>query len=371
MTPALPSPSSSEQQPGPASATASAAFSACLVGHGTVGSLYATIMSSMGADLGLVEPDPARSATELPRWASVESLPADRDFDIWVISTPTEEHLRSLAAIYRRDPQARVLLEKPACRVAELGQLTELLRAHPHSRVAVMDQYRYAAALFELARLRERYAPGEDIRRLRVAFSKDRRPDMARGRFIDRDHGLFGYEWLHMIAVLRHFVSQPDLADYLTGPVRPGSLVTALDADRVATAALERTSIGGTEVELFSTVVGDAADAQVERPIWTRDFPVALGERQRLVRLEMESVNLTVELEPLGSLSSQLGARNRHRITVDTAEATHRTVISDSPLGSAVRHLIAELREGISSAPDLLPLRRIATLVSSTSTSRS
>ncbi|MCX4406094.1 MULTISPECIES: hypothetical protein [unclassified Streptomyces] len=230
-----------------------------------------------------------------------------------------------------------------------------------------MDQYLHAAALVELTRMRELYAPTEEIRRLRVAFSKDRRPDMARGRFIDRDHGVFGYEWLHMIAVLRHFVPAAELAGYLAGPLVAGSLLTATDSDLFATAALERTSIGETEIELFSTVVGDASDDQVERPAWTREFPVAVGERQRLVRLETASCTFTVELEPLGSIPGQSGGRNLHRITADIAGEPQRLVISDSPFGNAVRYLITELRESTVRRPDLLPLRRIATLAGSLS----
>ncbi|WP_162625184.1 Gfo/Idh/MocA family oxidoreductase [Streptomyces cadmiisoli] len=321
----------------------------------------------MGAEIGTVEPDPTRSASRLPGWSSIEELPAERTFDVWVVSTPTDKHLSTLSAILRRDPRARVLLEKPACRAGELDHLSDLLRAHPHACVAVMDQYLHAAALFELARMRERYAPDEKIRRVRVAFSKDRRPDMARGRFIDRDHGIFGYEWLHMIAALRNFVPAADLTDYLAGPLAAGSLCTAMDSDLFATAALERTTVGDTEIELFSTVVGDASDDQVERPAWTREFPVAVGERQRLVRLETASCTFTVELEPLGSIAGQSGGRNLHRITADIAGEPQHLVISDSPFGNAVHHLIAQLHESTVHKPDLLPLRRIATLADSLS----
>ncbi len=334
----------------------------CVVGHGTIGALHVDIAAAMGAGVEVVEPAAARAPVALPRWRAIEELPAGHAVDIWIVCTPTRTHLASLSAILRRDPAACVLLEKPACRASEVDHLTTLLRAHPRARVVVMDQYRHATALSTMADMLGRRAPGAPVHTVRVAFSKDRRADIAAGRFVDRDHGVFGYEWLHMLAVLRYFLPPRAFVDYLTGPLAPDSLRVAHDPDLFVSAAIERTTIGRTGTELFSTVVGEAAEGHVPRPAWTRQFPSVLDERQRLVRVETDRAVCTAELEPIAPTGGGPITRNLHRITLETANGTWQRTVFDSPLHNAALRLVTELRAEAQPRLDLLPLRRIATL---------
>ncbi|MBO1413657.1 Gfo/Idh/MocA family oxidoreductase [Streptomyces sp. FH025] len=337
---------------------------ACVVGYGSVGRLHARALADLGLTVSVLDPEPSRLPDPpVTWWRSIGHVPDARDVDVWVVCTPTHTHLPVVASVLARDAAARIVVEKPACRAAELAEFTDLLDARPAARVVVMDQYRYASALSSMARLVAREAPGEPIRALRVVFAKDRRPDVARGRFVDRDHGVFGYEWLHMLAALGHFLPATGYDAYLRGPVAPGALRVAPDPELVLSAAHERTPVGGVEVELFSTVVGEGAEPALPRPAWTRDFPRAIGERQRLVRVETASAHFTAELEPLGGPLREQVRRDVHRITVRTPAGDRRLEVVDPLLRNAWTGMLASLSAATCPPPDLRTLHRIASLI--------
>ncbi|MEU9130652.1 Gfo/Idh/MocA family oxidoreductase [Kitasatospora sp. NPDC048540] len=337
---------------------------ACVIGYGSVGRLHTEVLTRLGLQVGVLDPDPARRPGPAASWwRSIEQVPDVRGIDVWVVCTPTHTHLPVVASVLARDAAARIVVEKPACRAAETTAFTDLLATRPAARVVVMNQYREAAVLSSLARLVAREAPGEPVRAVRVAFTKDRRPDVARGRFVDRDHGVFGYEWLHMLAALGHFLPAPAYDAYLHGPVDPGSLLVAPDPALLLAAAHERTTVDGVTVELFSTVAGDGAEAELPRPAWTRGYPKAIGERQRLVRVETASARFTAELEPLGGPARGQVRRDVHRITVRTSGGDRRLEVVDPLISNAWTGMLAALSAATCPPPDLRTLHRIAALL--------
>jgi predicted dehydrogenase len=339
----------------------------CVVGYGMVGSLHTRLLTELGFRVSVVERNPAVTLPSGVRgWPAVERVPADT-VDVWLICTPTEDHLRTLLRVVRVDPAARVLLEKPACRTAEIDRMRALLAAYPLLRVAVMDQYRGSAVVARVAETLRSLAPGEPVRRIRVAFSKDRRLDVRAGRFVDSDHGVFGYEWHHMLAVLGGLLPPATYEAYLARPVAPDELHCSFDEQFVISAALEETWAGPVRLELFSTVVGDPAanGADPAAPAWTGEFPAGHGGRQRLVRLETESAQVTAELEPIGNGAGALLPRNVHRITTRRPNGqVDRTQVTEFLMTDALRRLIGLLRGGPVGAPDLHALQRIALLSS-------
>ncbi|MET9016235.1 Gfo/Idh/MocA family oxidoreductase [Streptomyces olivaceoviridis] len=339
----------------------------CVVGYGVVGTLHTRLLTGLGFRVSVVERNAAVWLPDGVRgWRTVEDVPADT-VDVWLVCTPTEDHLRTLIRVLALDPAARVLLEKPACRTAEIDRMQAVLAAHPRLRVAVMDQYRDSAVIARVRETLRTLAPGEPVRRIRVAFSKDRRLDVRRGRFVDRDHGVFGYEWHHMLAILGGLLPPARYGSYLARPVASGELRCLFDEQFVISAALEKTWAGPVQVELFSTVVGDpaAAGTGVGAPAWTADFPLAHGGRQRLVRVESESAHVTAELEPVGQGPDGPLPRNVHRITARTpAGRVDRSHVTEFLMSDALRRLITLLRDGSVSTPDLRTLHRIALLSS-------
>jgi predicted dehydrogenase len=106
--------------------------------------------------------------------------------DMWSVCCPTADHLPVLRAILAKNPEARVLLEKPACQGHEIDAFTALLASHRNARVMVTDQYQHARVLDVLTDLMGRLEPDAIPDHVAITFTKDRTGDIARGRFIDR-----------------------------------------------------------------------------------------------------------------------------------------------------------------------------------------
>ena len=234
---------------------------ACVIGYGVAGRIHAAILAVSGAELTILDP----KHQDLPRLHKtfrhgIGELPATiaSAISLWSVCCPTADHLPVLRTILDRNPQARVLLEKPACQGHEIGDLTAILQAHPAARVLVVDQYQHSTVLLKLARLIASTEPGQPLSRISVTFTKDRTSDIAQGRFIDHSYGVLGYEWLHMLAVIRHLLPPDAFAAYLASDPRSAELQPDYD-DRLFVSALTERSgvtINGTPcgLELASSI---------------------------------------------------------------------------------------------------------------------
>ncbi|GAA3861911.1 hypothetical protein [Streptomyces sedi] len=239
---------------------------ACVVGYGVAGRLHTAILEDLGVRLTITDPH-RRDLPERHRGftAHVDELPAGvvDGIDLWSVCTPTADHLPLpvVRAILARRPDARVLLEKPACRAEEIDVFADLLTRHPRARVVVNDQYRHSAALPALSDLRDRLAPDTPIDRVAVTFTKERRGDIDAGRFVDRDYGVLGYEWPHMLAVLDGVLPTPLMRDYVASDPASSQLWATYDPELFVTALTERTSVkrhdgGSLPVDLASSILG-------------------------------------------------------------------------------------------------------------------
>ncbi len=177
---------------------------------------------------------------------------------LWSVCCPTADHLPVLQMILTKDPGARVLLEKPACQGHEIDALTDLLAAHPSARVMVTDQYRHARAFEVLTELMDRFEPDVAPDHVTVTFTKDRTGDIAGGRFIDHSYGVLGYEWLHMLAVIRQVLPPEAAAAYLASDPRRAELLATYDPRLFVSALTERSTINHgpnrLRIELISNI---------------------------------------------------------------------------------------------------------------------
>ncbi|MFI0976929.1 Gfo/Idh/MocA family oxidoreductase [Streptomyces sp. NPDC021093] len=345
----------------------------CVIGYGVAGRLHHRLLAAMGMSVSVVDPD-ARTrgalAPSCPGAATVEELPADLRVDIWSVCTPTAAHIGAVAAVLARDPDARILVEKPACRSWEGPELTALLGAYDRARLVVMNQYAHAKAPAMLQAVHAEFAPRHPVTAVRVAFSKDRREDIAAGRFVDLDYGVFGYEWLHMLAVLGGLLPAPAFHRYLQSDPAHDTLRIAPDPELSSTAAHDLTTVGvgadeggPVEVELYSTIVGPDAPRGALAPQWARRPGPATDSRLRLARVEAGPVEFTLELDPVFLPGGTPLPRNTHRLTMDGPRGYREWLIPDSPMDNALRASIAALL-GPAGRPalDLRPLDRIGRL---------
>lgn len=340
---------------------------ACIIGYGTAGQLHAGILASEGADIAVIDP----KHQDLPRTgqqefrAAISDLPAAlaSGIALWSVCCPTADHLPSLRAILTRDPQARVLLEKPACQANEIPALTALLAAHPAARVSVIDQYQHSTVLPELARLIAGTEPRRPIDHITCTFTKDRTADIANGRFIDRSYGVLGYEWLHMLAAIRHLIPPATFTAYLSSAPGEAEFQPTYDDRLYISALTEHASIttGGApcHLDLASTITGQLPGRpSVEPPT------AAVTTPTRIITAHAGETLFTARLAPATGPDGRQLPLNHHLVTAERADrTTHKQVITDSPMHTAIRHATrALLNDRPPAPPDLSALGRIAAI---------
>ncbi|WP_017624181.1 Gfo/Idh/MocA family oxidoreductase [Nocardiopsis chromatogenes] len=334
----------------------------CVVGHGVAGRLHERLLTGLGYAVSVVDPALGPQDTGACAHRRVADAVGGRAVDAWSICTPTSTHVHVLSEVLDADPRARIVVEKPVCRPRELPRFRALLADHPGARAVVMNQYRHAHAMAVLRSVLKGPAAEYPLQALRVGFGKDRREDIAAGRFVDRDHGIFGYEWLHMLALVGGVLPEEAFGRYLCTDPREHALRVAADPELTSTAAHEATDIDGTAVELYSTIAGPDVPG-LPAPGWLHR-PRGAGEsRHRQVDAVAGPVRISLELAPATLPDGTPLPSNTHRMSVDGPGTRNEWLIHDSPLDNALRWSMSALF-GESEPPgiDLRPTARIGRL---------
>ncbi len=350
---------------------------ACIVGYGVAGRLHAEILAEAGASLTILDPKHQDLPTDFRSMTTgVDDLPerVASAVALWSVCCPTADHLPVLRSILARDPQARILLEKPACQGHEIAELTALLASHRNARLVIVDQYRHSRALEALRQLIDELEPNAVIDHIGATFSKDRTADISRGRFVDRSYGVLGYEWLHMLTALRQFLSPDVWAAYLTDDPQRAELTATYDPRMFVSALSEKTTIAidghNASIELASTITGSTVilgstprTGRSAHTRWSRGRRPS-DDRHRHITVRAGGTRFVAHLDPVTAPDGWQLDRNQHRITAHRdGRLIHDTVIDDSPLHTAVRDAVSQLlADDPLPPPDLTPLRRIAAL---------
>ncbi|MGW4235361.1 Gfo/Idh/MocA family oxidoreductase [Streptomyces sp. NPDC004749] len=335
----------------------------CVIGYGVAGRLHERLLRALGFHVSVVDPAVDALPPGVPVYRRTADVPRRPAVDVWSVCSPTAHHLTAVAEVLDRDPAARLLVEKPVCRSDEGPALTALLARHEHARLVVMNQYRHAQAVAVLRSVRQEFAPGQPVSGVRVGFGKDRREDIAAGRFVDHDYGVFGYEWLHMLALVSGVLPAGVYDRYLATDPADHDVRVALDPALTSTAAHETTLVDGIAVELYSTVVGAGSHALVPAPKWLGPAHEGGESRQRLVEVAAGPVRFTLELDPVILKNGTPLPRNTHRLLVEGPGVRHDWLFHDSPMDNALRWSMgALLTEPARPAVDLRPIARIGRL---------
>ncbi|OLT26836.1 hypothetical protein BJF83_20235 [Nocardiopsis sp. CNR-923] len=365
-------PANTASTPNPARAHAKT--NVCVVGYGVAGRLHTDILSRLGADVAIIDPkhqDLPRAHRSFPH--QVSELPSNvaARVDLWSVCTPTSEHLPLVRAILAHNPQARILLEKPACQGHEIDAFTEVLAAHPGAKVMVNDQYRHARVLPAFTDLIADLEPKARIRRVNITFTKDRTTDIANGRFIDRTYGVLGYEWLHMLTVLAHVLPPSTMKAYLEAPPSATTLHATYDPRLFVSALTERTAVhddAGRNVglELASSILGTnlIPEAVTALQPSRNHGPRPADSRYRHMSVQAGNTRFILQFAPVTTPTGQRLDRNHHRLAAHRdGELIHETVLHDSPLANALRNAVTALFDTAPTpGPELAHLRRIAAL---------
>lgn len=290
-----------------------------VVGVGMIGSRHADCFRRAGRRVVTVD---GKNGADFDRAAAV---PNPTRVDTWVVAVPTSAHLPVLREILDRQPNAHILLEKPACDHDEIADLDRIIRQHPDARVVVNDVYAYSESVRRFASLAKEFGELDQIRKITVEFTKNRQLDVSNGRFVDTGYGEAGYEFFHMLSILRSVLPADQYRKYLR--VDP---ITVTPEMRVRTLADDLP-----EVELYSSsagVIGFPALAafaftgrRAMRQLARSRIPWGDEMRYRVADVEFRSgrhVTLTFEC----SYGSDADYKNKHSIHVRDI-ATHYQIL--------------------------------------------
>ena len=258
-----------------------------IVGYGKIGRIYRKIFDELTAHFLIVDPmmDEDR---ENYVYSSLGDVPDEvfRHVQAWSICVPTENHLEVLSELLPRNPRAWVIIEKPICLSFEIDSFRALLIRYPDAHIVGNEQYNDSLAINELkdSLVKTGISRPELIR---IEFTKDRRPDIAAGRFVDLHFGLLGYEWVHMLAILRNLLGER-WSEYAYAPSR---IWPTFDEVQFVSELEEHTVMSsGTRVEMKSSMIGNCG--------YESFLPVDRLVQHRYVEVRSGSLRFMLQMEP-------------------------------------------------------------------------
>ncbi|WP_328341069.1 Gfo/Idh/MocA family oxidoreductase [Micromonospora sp. NBC_00421] len=307
-----------------------------IIGVGHIGRRYAGYLREDGLETVFVDNN---GRFDHRRVAEVTNPGA---VDVWIVATPTATHLGVVREILELVPAAAVLIEKPACHPDQIPALASMFARHPDARLLVNDVYQHSATLHTLAAATHVRAPHDPVRRITVEFSKNRLKDVADGRFVDQAYGDVGYEWFHMLSLLRALLPTADFKQYLSLPL-------AVATPEVHT---EITLPAGVDITLHSSVVGHIGFPEIGLPFYAAAVPqrhLGSGEipygsdfRYRVAVVDFQSGGTaTAIFEP--HYGRSVDFKNQHLVEVRADGRTERHDITDNHLRRALGRQIRDI----------------------------
>ncbi|MGC4792173.1 Gfo/Idh/MocA family oxidoreductase [Micromonospora sp. DT178] len=300
-----------------------------IIGVGNIGRRYAGYLHEHGLDTVFVD-----SNGQCNHRRVVEVSEPGR-VDAWIVSTPTDTHLGIVQEVLAQAPGAAVLIEKPACHPAQISTLIGLATRYRDARLMVNDVYAHSATVEALASATHGRSASDPVRRITVEFSKNRLKDMAAGRFVDQVYGDVGYEWFHMLSILRALLPRPDFDSFLNR------------LPDVATAGVhaETALASNINIALHSSVIGDIGfpeiglryitAAEPQRHLRGCTIPYGSDFRYRVAAVDFQSgATATAVFEPHYGRTTNY--KNQHLVEVRAGGLTERHDIAENHLRRAL-----------------------------------
>jgi len=119
------------------------------------------------------------------------------------ICVPTAEHYSVLKEAVKLGAK-KILVEKPMVSPEDVNKVRKLLREFD-GRIVVNENYKSSVVTKEIKKQLRGKLPEIVV----TEFSKNRRPDIERGRFIDKKLGAAGYEGPHQVVVASELAGAP------------------------------------------------------------------------------------------------------------------------------------------------------------------
>ena len=320
-----------------------------IVGCGKMGRIYRKVFDPLCDRFLIVDPQVTDDLKTRP-YATLDDVPGDlfHRVQVWCICTPTESHFQSLETVLSRNPCARVIVEKPACLSFEVNPFQALLKQCREARVLINRQYADSRAVGEMVNALKRYDV-EQVDQIRIEFSKDRRPDIEAGRFVDSHFGVLGYEWSHILTIIQQLLGKDEWATYRD---TSSELRATFDPVQFVSELEERTVLpSGTKLVLRSSMLG-----HYEFPSFV---PYDRLICHRYVEVNAGALRFRMQLEPHDETRFTGRLFENHFRIEDGAEALHDSTILDPFLPRFLQSTLNQLFQTDCPPIDWTSLERI------------
>lgn len=305
-----------------------------IVGVGHIGAIYARYLEKTGFDIVTVDP------TSSGEYDSVEDVDKLENIDAWVVATPTATHIGVLHSILQRSPSAHVLLEKPVCVPKEIEMLAVLVDQHPLARIKVSDVYAHSSSVDLFRTQVMNRSKNDPLRYLSIEFTKNRRFDEVHaGRFVDEFYGNVGYEWFHMLSVMRQVLTPAQYRLCLESELFDisGDISATIRCPGVPVICLYSSMDGviGNSAPVAGLFVSDIAERYIE----AHQIPYRSAFRYRVADAVFDSgAHITLVFEP--AFGTKLNYKNQHSVVEQDGDQIRRHDVAENHL---LRALLAQL----------------------------
>ncbi|WP_175772848.1 Gfo/Idh/MocA family oxidoreductase [Paraburkholderia phenazinium] len=309
-----------------------------IIGFGNVGKIHEAAYPRLGCDIVIVDPTAAAGAL-----SDIRMIPAKLRPDLWVVATPTRDHLQTMKRIFERDAHARVLCEKPICEPTQIDTALAMIRERP-GQIKINSLYRHSEAVAMLARR----LGGRTIDSVTIEFAKNRYEDASKGRFVDLTLGALGYEWFHIATILSMLLREADFRSYVEHDQR----FSLVECERyVFSSFRERmTTASGISLDLATSVdgiihhplpgeIGSTLAADYQSALSARNIVHGSSVRHRFVKVDAAGSEFYLIFHPFDA--SVPDAKNQHLLLERTAGQLTSEVIGDNHFEAAARHSLS------------------------------
>lgn len=184
-----------------------------------------------------------------------EMLMCSPEPDYFDVTTPTDSHFTVVKEILSKYPAARILVEKPVCLPSETEELRKLEKRFKEAKISVNENYMSSKVI---RRVRENYEElGMDRPQVSIEFSKNRIPDVEKGRFLDKELGAFGYEGPHMLTCVIGSGGDKRMKQINNSTFKPMILSDGKAIEEQGEAILDYRANDGSSVHFFTSMIGN------------------------------------------------------------------------------------------------------------------
>lgn len=226
-----------------------------------------------------------------------EMLHCSPEPDYFDVSTPTDSHFVVVKEILSKYPAARILVEKPVCMPSEIEELRKLEKKNKEARITVNENYMSSQVAQNVRRYTEEV--GMKNPDVSIEFSKNRIPDVEKGRFLDKELFAFGYEGPHMLTCVNSLNGDKRIESILRAELRPMRLSNGYSIEDQGGGLLNYISNDGSIVNFYTSMIGKAfieLTVSDKLPKYNIANP---DERYRVMRLDEGTMAVWGIFEPI------------------------------------------------------------------------